>query len=228
MLVWDHTILLKLLLSVVFGLLIGIERELKHKPIGLKTCVIISVSSCLLTIVSVNAAKELALLSVNVRTDPMRLAAQIVSGIGFLGAGAILRRSNDMITGLTTAAMIWAASGVGIAVGAGFYVEASLGAVIMLFAVKLLPQVLGLLGLKKLVSTELGVSILIEQAGHLESVLQIMKDNGWAVRLSSIKDRDDSLLQAYFRIDVHRRTDAPQIYHVLKAAEGIKRVEIEN
>jgi len=218
--------LLKLLLSGVFGLLIGIERELKHKPIGLKTCVIISVSSCLLTDVSVTAAKAFAMMSTNVRTDPMRLAAQVVSGIGFLGAGAILRRNNDVITGLTTAAMIWAASGVGIAVGAGFYLEASLGAVIILFAVKLLPKVLRIIGLKKLMSTELGVSVLMEHTGHLDSVEQIIKENGCSVRLSAVKDRDDGLLQAYFKIDVYRKIDIPQIYLLLKEIKGIKRVEI--
>jgi putative Mg2+ transporter-C (MgtC) family protein len=220
------TILLKLLLSGVFGLLIGIERELKHKPIGLKTCVIISVSSCLLTDVSVTAAKEFAMMSANVRTDPMRLAAQVVSGIGFLGAGAILRRNNDVITGLTTAAMIWAASGVGIAVGAGFYREASLGAVIILFAVKLLPNVLRIIGLKKLMSTELGVSVLMEHTAHLDSVKQIIRENGCGVRLSAVKDRDDGLLQAYFKIDVYKKTDIPQIYLLLKEIKGIKRVEI--
>jgi putative Mg2+ transporter-C (MgtC) family protein len=220
------SILLKLLLSGVFGLLIGIERELKHKPIGLKTCVIISVSSCLLTDVSVTAAKAFAMMSTNVRTDPMRLAAQVVSGIGFLGAGAILRRNNDVITGLTTAAMIWAASGVGIAVGAGFYLEASLGAVIILFAVKLLPKVLRIIGLKKLMSTELGVSVLMEHTGHLDSVEQIIKENGCSVRLSAVKDRDDGLLQAYFKIDVYRKIDIPQIYLLLKEIKGIKRVEI--
>lgn len=219
-------ILFKLLLSGAFGLLIGIERELKHKPIGLKTCVIISVSSCLLTDVSITAAKAFAMMSANVRTDPMRLAAQIVSGIGFLGAGAILRRNNDVITGLTTAAMIWAASGVGIAVGAGFYMEASLGVVIILFAVKLLPHMLRIIGLKKLVSTELGASVLMENAGQLDSVVRVIEENGCRVRLSSIKDREDGLLQAYIRIDVYKKTDIPEMYRLMKGTEGIKRVDI--
>lgn len=221
----DMTILFKLLLSGMFGLLIGIERELKHKPIGLKTCVIISVSSCLLTDVSVTAAEAYAMTSVNVRTDPMRLAAQVVSGIGFLGAGAILRRNNDVITGLTTAAMMWAASGVGIAVGAGFYLEAALGVVIILFAVKLLPPVLRMIGLKRLMSTELGVSVLVEHAGQLDAVVQVIKENGCSARLSTVKDRDDGLL-AYLRVDVYKKTEISKIYAMLKETEGIRRVEI--
>ena len=70
--------------------------------------------------------------------DPLRLAAQIVSGIGFLGAGVILRRGNDSISGLTTAALIWGAAGVGIAVlGAGYYIEALAGVVLLIVSVEL-------------------------------------------------------------------------------------------
>ncbi len=76
----------------------------------------------LLTIVSIHSVQKYAVQGLT-NMDPMRLAAQIVSGVGFIGAGVILRRSNDMISGLTTAAMVWAASALGIASGAGFYTE---------------------------------------------------------------------------------------------------------
>ncbi len=103
----DYTdLLLKLGLSAILGFAIGLERELKRKPLGLKTCLVISIISCLLTIVSIKAAYNLPHTD-HMNMDPLRLAAQIVSGIGFLGAGVILRRGNDSIAGLTTAAMIW-------------------------------------------------------------------------------------------------------------------------
>lgn len=100
-----------------------IGSELEHKPLGIKTCTVIAVVSCLMTIVSIKAAYTFPL-NDRLIMDPMRLAAQIVSGIGFLGAGVIIRRSNDVIGGLTTAAIIWGAAGLGIATGAGFYIEA--------------------------------------------------------------------------------------------------------
>ena len=119
-------VLIKITLALVLSLVIGVEREIKKKPIGLKTSAVIATFSCLLTIVSIEAAYLVpARNDINVTMDPLRLAAQIVSGIGFLGAGAILRRDNDNITGLTTAAMIWGAASIGIAVGAGFYIEAA-------------------------------------------------------------------------------------------------------
>ena len=82
--------------------------------------------------------------------DSLRLAAQIVSGIGFLGAGVILRRGNDTISGLTTAALIWGAAGIGIAVGAGYYVEAIIGVALLIISVEIIPFFFGLIGPKQL------------------------------------------------------------------------------
>jgi len=147
----EMEILMKLGISAVLGLVIGIERELKRKPVGLKTSLVISIVSCLLTIVSIESAyifpgKE----GVNITMDPLRLAAQIVSGIGFLGAGVILRRGNDSISGLTTAALIWGAAGIGIAVGAGFYIEASAGVALLIISVEVIPFFIKLIGPRQL------------------------------------------------------------------------------
>lgn len=105
-----NEIIFKLIFAALLSLIIGIERELKKKPIGLKTSIVIATFSCLLTYISIEAAyKAIPNDTINITMDPLRLAAQIVSGIGFLGAGVILRKGNDSITGLTTAAMIWGA-----------------------------------------------------------------------------------------------------------------------
>lgn len=104
--------IMKLTISLLLGLFIGIDRQLKNKPLGIKTTIVISVASCLITIVSIKSfemfAANVSVHSDAVRMDPMRLAAQIVSGIGFLGAGTILQRKNDVILGLTSATLIWA------------------------------------------------------------------------------------------------------------------------
>ena len=114
---WDTV--LKLAVATLIGLIIGLERELKKKPLGLKTCIVIAVSSCVLTIISIDAAYNFPRVS-KLQMDPLRLPAQIISGVGFIGAGVILRKSNDVISGLTTSAMIWGAAGLGVATGAGF------------------------------------------------------------------------------------------------------------
>lgn len=134
-------ILTKTAVAMLLGSIIGLERELKRKPVGVKTCAIISITTCILTIVSIQSAEYYAEVSDNIRTDPMRLAAQVISGIGFLGAGVILRKSNDAISGLTTAAIIWAAAGIGIATGAGFFFDAVIATLMILIAIRLSPIV---------------------------------------------------------------------------------------
>src|SRR5690625_2529150 len=118
--------IVRLIIAGILGLMLGLERELKRKSLGLKTILVISIVSCLLTIVSIQSAYLLPGSSfLEIRMDPLRLAAQIISGVGFLGAGVILRRGDDSISGLTTAAIVWGAAGIGVAVGAGFYIERS-------------------------------------------------------------------------------------------------------
>jgi putative Mg2+ transporter-C (MgtC) family protein len=110
-------ILLKILLAAALGGIIGMERELSHKEAGLRTNILIAIGSTLLTILSFKIA------AVGKTGDPARLTAQIVSGIGFLGAGAIIQ-ARFAVHGLTTAATIWTVAAIGIAVGSGFYLVA--------------------------------------------------------------------------------------------------------
>ena len=113
-------LLAKLALAVILGGAIGLEREIKAKPAGLRTNILICVGAALLTDVSV----RIGMIDGPPRVgDPARLAAQIVSGIGFIGSGTIMQ-GGGMVTGLTSAATIWVVAALGIAIGAGFYVEA--------------------------------------------------------------------------------------------------------
>lgn len=120
-----------LLLATVLGGLVGLERELSGKPAGLRTNILICVGATLLTDLSVHfpdlGVSEL------VRADPARIAAQIVSGIGFLGAGTIIQ-ARGSVTGLTTAATLWVVAAIGMAVGSGFHVEAAGTTVLVLVA----------------------------------------------------------------------------------------------
>src|SRR5690625_3112588 len=164
-------VLIKLSLAALVGLILGVEREAKHKPLGLKTCVVISVASCLLTIVSIEAAFETHNGESFIRADPMRLAAQIISGVGFLGAGVILRRSNDVISGLTTAAIVWAASGFGIAIGAGYYVEVLIGVALIFIVLSLLPQTLKKVGPDVLREQEMGLNIYVNPDEDINQII---------------------------------------------------------
>lgn len=112
--------LIQIIASAVIGFLIGWDRYSKSKPAGMKTYMYVCASCCLITLVSIHSVTHFAETSDNIMMDPMRLAAQIVSGLGFLGAGVILKDGFN-VTGLTSAAMIFFVGGVGIGIAAGFY-----------------------------------------------------------------------------------------------------------
>jgi len=120
---------LKVLLALGCGAVIGLERELSDKPAGLRTTMLICIGSTLITMVSISLALTYGA-SGHV-ADPGRIAAGIVSGIGFLGAGTIIQARGD-VHGLTTAATIWAMAGVGMAIGAGFFGAAMVSTAILL------------------------------------------------------------------------------------------------
>ena len=122
---------LRLLLATALGAIIGYQRERAGKPAGLRTHVLICLGAALFTIASLYAFGAGA--------DPARIAAGIVAGIGFLGAGAIIRRDEGLVAGLTTAATIWAVAAIGLAVGAGLYLVSVVTAAIALI-ILLLPH----------------------------------------------------------------------------------------
>jgi len=123
-------VILRLLLAAALGAIIGYQRERADKPAGLRTHVLICVGAALFTITSIFgfSAEEQA-----------RVAAGIVAGIGFLGAGAIIRRGEGIVGGLTTAATIWAVAAIGLAAGAGLYLVSAVATALILI-VLLLPH----------------------------------------------------------------------------------------
>jgi putative Mg2+ transporter-C (MgtC) family protein len=124
--------MLRLVLAAALGGIIGLEREASGKPAGFRTNLLICLGAALLTEISVEVARDVELPG-GFGADPGRIAAQIVSGIGFLGAGTILR-SRGSVTGLTTAATLWVVAAIGIAAGAAAYVHAIVGTLLVMVA----------------------------------------------------------------------------------------------
>lgn len=225
----DIDMLIKLGISAVLGLIIGLERELKRKPVGLKTSLVISVVSCLLTIVSIESAYMFPDSDdVKITMDPLRLAAQIVSGIGFLGAGVILRRGNDSISGLTTAAMIWGAAGIGIAVGAGFFIEAFIGVALLIISVEFMPYLMKMVGPKQLREKEIMLQLFIRDQVQIEKAISSLMEKKYIIRRIRIKDLDngDHLVQILVAVDYREKTT--DVYSSASTLEGVKKVEIES
>lgn len=126
----DWELILRLLIAAILGSIIGIDRERLAWAAGLRTHMLVCVGACLFMIVSAFAFSDI-LGARNVILDPSRVAAQVVSGIGFLGAGSILLRG-EVVRGLTTAASLWSVAAIGLAVGGGLYVEAVAATIVIL------------------------------------------------------------------------------------------------
>jgi putative Mg2+ transporter-C (MgtC) family protein len=122
----------RLLLAAGLGAALGVEREYRQKPAGLRTNILIAVGSALFTILSLEVTRSVG--------DPSRVAGQIVTGIGFLGGGAIMR-NRDTVHGMTTAATIWVNAAIGVGAGMGQYSLATFTAALTLVVLVLLPPI---------------------------------------------------------------------------------------
>ena len=128
------SVCLRIFCSVLIGGLIGLERGMKNRPAGLRTYMVVCLGACLIMMTNHYVCQVFG------TGDPVRLGAQVVSGIGFLGAGTIIVTRRNQIKGLTTAAGLWACAGVGLALGIGFYEAAFAGGFAVFFVMTLLQK----------------------------------------------------------------------------------------
>lgn len=131
------SIVVRLLLALLMGGLIGMERGRHGRAAGMRTHVLVCVGACMTALVGLH------LLEINPGEDASRIAAQVISGIGFLGAGTIMIRNQSIVTGLTTAAGVWCTATIGIALGYGFYLAALIATAITIVTATLLTRLEG-------------------------------------------------------------------------------------
>ncbi|MBM7096583.1 MULTISPECIES: MgtC/SapB family protein [Alteribacter] len=218
--------LIKMSFAALAGLIIGLERELKGKPLGLKTCLIVSVTACLLTIVSYESAM-LYSEAYSRPMDPGRIPSYIISGIGFLGAGVILRRNNDVISGLTTAALVLASAGLGITIGVGFYMEAIFGVFFLILGVRILPDFLEWVGLKKLNEIEVRTKIVVKSGTDLTNLLKNIKQKEMGLRRVKVKEEGEKTVLTCI-IVTDKKMYTTDVFYTLKSLDFVEQVEVEN
>lgn len=224
----DAELLLRLLLSVLLGGLVGFERERKNRAAGLRTHVLVCMGSCLLMMLSMYGFTAFVG-APNVQLDPARLAAQVIAGIGFLGAGTILFTGRT-ITGLTTAASLWVVMAVGLAVGAGFYLAATCATVVaflVLWGLNLLE--------KRLFHTkqehELTVTMdAVEGAG--DRLRKALEEAGVRLVGVSVEDRgeeerDNGQLSVRLRVRLGDTDQVLPLTERLRRVEGVRRVSAD-
>lgn len=214
---WEMAI--RLLLSSILGGFIGYEREAHHKAAGLRTHILVSIGSCLIMILSIKIYSSVQGLT---NADPARLAAQVVSGIGFLGAGSIMKEGST-VKGLTTAASLWVVSGVGLAVGSGYYMGAFMTTGFVFLTLTILARIENK-DRKCLVELSLTTTDKPGQIGKIGSILGLY---GIQIRDVKIKEQEQDLLEMVFLIYIPRQVEGNQVTIGLLNIPGITSVTFD-
>ncbi len=216
-------IIIRLLIAAVFGGIVGLERERYNQPAGFRTHLILCVGSCLMMMVSIFVALDIG--NPAHTADPGRIAAQVVSGIGFLGAGAILRFGIS-VKGLTTAASLWTIAGIGLAVGSGFHLGAAIATVMMVLALSMLKRME-----KVFLSGRYNQSLYLaarDVPGIIGQVEQALtKHNTSILSIRMEKSSFGNMLELQAIIQKPKKTKVPDITAELTSVPDITEVEIQ-
>ena len=221
---WE--ICLRLVLSCAMGGIIGYERQMRHKSAGLRTNMLVALGACLIMLLSQALYDNV---EGKTNADPARLAAQVVSGIGFLGAGAIMKEGLT-VTGLTTAATLWVVAGVGLAVGAGFY----LGAGVTTGVVFLILWNLSRLDMWVDHDRILALSIYtLDQPGQIMRISACIEDLHLRARGVKVKTDEDEAetggeRRVYLNFEVYNSESLRRAFIIdaLRQVDGVLRVDV--
>ena len=215
----DVDFIIRLSVAGFLGACIGIERELRAKEAGIRTHFLVALGSALMMIVSQHGFGDLMPVIGYGRFDPSRVAAQIVSGIGFLGAGIIIFRK-ETIQGLTTAAGLWVAAGIGMAIGGGMFVLGMAATVLALVCFELLRVSSNRLGL---ITRSVHVTFTTKNENSLEKSISILKEKGFLPGNYSFRKDSDGNLRVNMVIRYRaRKSDAGAVLRRMEKVSGLK------
>ena len=224
---WNWTFMMRLAIAGVLGAAIGFERECRAKEAGTRTHFLVAVSSCLMMIVSQWGFHDVTLYangSMLWRVDSARVAAQIVSGIGFIGAGTIMMQK-QVVHGLTTAAGLWAVAGIGMAIGGGLYgvgISATCFALIGLEALRFL--------LRKFRTRSCYLVFLTKERSNLITVTNELNANDFHIlsySVSSEKTGNDECLRVKMWLREHVPNGENQVLRFMQQFPGIEIEKVE-
>ena len=215
----ELTIFFRLFLAAFLGGLIGLQRESENKAAGLKTHTLVALGSCLIMLTSIEIFETVGRGFIG---DPARIAAQVVSGIGFLGAGTILR-SGFGVKGLTTAASLWLVAAIGLAVGIGSYFASVVATAIIFVILLALPR----FGEKVKFSHShiKTIEIVIaDEPGQLGKISSVLGEMNIDIRKVEMVESNDHVIKFIFSVLFPHHTKEEEIEERLCAINGIKQI----
>lgn len=213
------SVAIRIAIAIIVGGLIGLERGMKNRPAGLRTYMVVCVGACLIMLTNQY------IYQVTNQGDPVRMGAQVVSGIGFLGAGTIIVTRRNQIKGLTTAAGLWAAAGVGLAVGIGFYEAALIGGFAIFFVMTMLQRMDNKMHRK---AKSLEIYVELDKDYALGDFLRDVRAKDIEVR-DTAREQDsetDDGCRAYFTtLKLQKRQNHLEVIDDLRRLPGIHSIE---
>lgn len=214
-----YEIIFKLALAGILGGLIGLERESLNRPAGLRTYTLVTVGSALAMIVSLDMYFQYYQ---TVNADPGRIAAQVISGIGFLGAGTIMREGAT-VRGLTTAAGLWVVACIGLAVGAGLYIPAIVTTILILFIlicfVEFEERFTGMRVYKGL------IMVVEDRPGQVGVIGSILGNMGVLIKNIQLTRLEDEDLEVELLLHLPAHISITEIIEELSDVEGLKNIQ---
>ena len=208
----------KLLLALICGGILGIDRGRKNRPAGFRTYMLVCVASAIVMITNEYVATKFG-------GDPSRMGAQVISGIGFLGAGTIIVTGRNRVKGLTTAAGLWASACIGLTIGIGYYSGAIVGCLMIFVAMELLH------GLEKNLmhkTKEITLYVEFSCTSDIGKFLRFIKKNGLKVsdmELIKANNINEPIVGGIFTITSPKKTSYENVIEILRKSEGICTIE---
>ena len=227
--IFDISLVIRVLSSVLLGFAIGLEREMTNKYAGLRTNILVCLGACLFTIISIYGFHEVSVTGDELGTrDTARVAAQVVTGIGFIGGGTVLRHGATVF-GLTTAATLWVSASIGMDCGAGMYglaITATVLSILVLVSVRLFEKNVLVSSTKNTRRLKMSISCLNENSN---AIYDYIIENSKHLREISRKlnKQDDNLTKIVVILDFVGRHPIQDLYKNYQKLEGIESISIQ-
>lgn len=209
----------RLLLALICGGILGIERGRKNRPAGFRTYMIVCIGATMVMITNQYVCQ------IYQGGDPTRMAAQVISGIGFLGAGTIIVTGKNKVKGLTTAAGLWASACIGLTIGIGFYEGAIIGCIMIYIAISMLHSIGGKVSHY---GSELNLYIEFEKLSDLGTLLeQLRRYHVKVLDIEMIRSNEveETMMAGLFTFKADKKVPHIEVIHLINLVEGVRSVE---
>ncbi len=221
----DLEYFLRLLLAVAAGAMVGVEREFRGRPAGLRTHILVTLGAAILSIASIELAAMVNARTADfgARVDVSRIAAGMITGIGFLGAGTIIKMGKT-VRGLTTAASLWCAASIGMGFGFGFYRLSLLGSVLMLITLMIVPR------LEKGMTRDWYTNAIVRITGpsvRVQELSSIFQRHGWRiVDVEMKKDKSRDAYEVNYEMRLRDKHEIDDLAKILEEVEYVRSYRI--